>query len=100
MDLNILIPVSHSKKAPFYTDSNKMEIPIEIQVDYADLWYNQYEYFRLRGIKESYFVEIAQVAFERSLPKALIVTLNEMVNAPLLEPSQIRTLQNKKRRGS
>jgi hypothetical protein len=69
--LQSLIPLPHIFKRPMYFDAVRMETPVEIIIDYANMWYKKFEWFRIVDIRKRYVVNFQEGNLNELLPLSL-----------------------------
>jgi hypothetical protein len=77
IQLQSLVPLPHVFKRPVYIDQERMETPVEVVIDYANLWYKKFEWFRIVDIRKRYNVEFQ----EGNLSELLPLSLKSLINA-------------------
>jgi hypothetical protein len=80
IQLQSLVPLPHIFKRPVYFNDEKMETPVEIIVDYANMWYKRFEWFRIVDIRRRYVVSFEEGKLKELLPlslKSLVKAIEE-----------------------
>ncbi len=88
-EMNVLVPFPHVLQNPIYPSKNILEVPIEITVDYANLWYKKFDSTRINGINRIFTLLFLSQNINELLPVKLKKLLDTLKRQKKLEPKDI-----------
>lgn len=95
-ELNPLVPFPHISNTPLYRflypSENLIVAPIEVTVDYPNLWYKQFDSVKIKEIHREYNLIISPNNINELLSVGLKERLNELNKQMRLKPKDILTI--------